>query len=217
MSALVGSSNGRDSPSGSVQGPFGRHGTHASEGPPGSRHAPSGPRLPTRSLARTHTRRVQTYTHTRIPILPVSYAKTIRMYREAEGGRSGRTRGAMAVLGLLPDSCTRPSPARPERVTRKDRDTGGTKKQCRQHNRRVSTKICPVQISTPTRLDKSSPLTALGLPGFQGRDDLLACTRSVRGTFRARFLSFFLCLMAWETNVIKPFGAFASTAKQSKN
>jgi len=79
---------------------------------------------------------------------------------------------------------------------------GRTKKQCRQHNRRVSTKICPVQISTPTRLDKSSPLTALGLPGFQGRDDLLAYTRSVRGTFRARFLSFFLCLMTWETNAI---------------
>lgn len=111
----------------------------------------------------------------------------------------------MAVLGLLPDSCTRPSSARPKRVTRKDRGTGGTKKHNRrQHNRRVSAKICPVQISTPTRLDKTGPLATLGLPG--SRDGTISsCARGVSNgsTSRARVSIFFsLSSMAWETNAI---------------
>lgn len=102
----------------------------------------------------------------------------------------------MAVLGLLPDSCTRPSSARPKRVTRKDRGTGGTKKHNRrQHNRRVSAKICPVQISTPTRLDKTGPLATLGLPG--SRDGTISSrARGVSngGTSRARVSLFFFSL-----------------------
>lgn len=83
------------------------------------------------------------------------------------------------------------------------RGTRGTKTQCRQHNRRVSAKICPVQISTPTRPDKSGPFVALGLPG--SRDGTISSrARGVSnvGTSRARVsLSFFfLSSITWETD-----------------
>lgn len=81
-------SNGRDSPSGPARGPFRRHGTHASEGPPGSRHAPSGPCLPTRSLARTHPcSRAYTHTHAHTPTYTHVLAKYTHVYRSRKRTR----------------------------------------------------------------------------------------------------------------------------------
>lgn len=120
--------------------------THASDGPPGSRHASNGPRLPTRSLTRMyHVRsRVRAYVYTSI-VSPVR-ANDSNVQKDGKRWVHGRTSGAMAVLGLLSDSCTRPSSARPERVTWKDREKEEVKreKQCRQHNHRVSVKIYPM-------------------------------------------------------------------------
>lgn len=115
----------------------------------------------------------------------------------------------MAVLRLLPDWCTRPSSARPKRVTRKDRGTRGTEKQCRQHNRRVSAKICPVQISTPTRLDKTGVLSrpsGYRVPGTGRSPRMYEEFRRRGGASRAGGFSLFVLYLRWRVKYDKLLG-----------
>lgn len=81
----------------------------------------------TYAISRTHT-----CLHTYIYILSVSYAQINRMYRETKNG-FGKARGAMAVHGLFLDLYTRPSSARPKRITEKGqrgKKREGAKKRC---------------------------------------------------------------------------------------
>lgn len=134
-----------------------------------------------RDLSHAHTHvcsRLRAYSYTCI-VSPVR-ANDSNVQKDGKRWVHGRTSGAMAVLGLLSDSCTRPSSTRPERVTWKDREKEEVKRerQCRQHNRRVSVKIYPCTIhANAAKRDKPRLLATLGYWILGTEQSLFASTR----------------------------------------
>ena len=120
------------------------------------------------------------------------------------------TRGHAARNGgLLPDSYTRPSITKPKRVTRKDREAGRTKKQCRQHNRRIKRQDLPranIHANASRVLSRPSgyrvPETGPGIfSRARGVSDG-SFGGGHEGEFSRESFSFFLYLTAWEMDAI---------------